>query len=167
MHTDNPPQWHNLFQTVGHTFRRPMDEKRDPKRPKYVTGWNGKASGFFMVSKMPRQIDMFLVEVKTHFQDGFLNFETRVRGSELAVLANIPNRDTDIKIVEVDTARLYDAEFHVPGVCLRRADEVVLLLPDKRHVHYGASIQAKDFFVRDMNRMLRFGRVDVKSECEI
>ncbi len=164
MHTNTPPHWHDFFQAVGRTFRRPYDEKYDPKRPKYITGWSNRASGFLMVSQMKKLYGFYLLEVKTHFEFGFLNFETRVSAGELALLANIPH--PDIPKNDIETAREHNADFYIPGVCLRCGDEVVILLPDKHRILYGASIQLKSTFTRDMKRMLEFGRVDVKSGTE-
>jgi hypothetical protein len=159
MHTDIHTLWQSHFQPIGHTFRRPSNEKHNPKRPKYVTGWNNKASSIISISKIPKETRMFLLEVTMYFESGHLRFETRIAARELALLAKVDNGPSE-GIPEI--AEQYGASLYLPGVCLQHDYETIILIPNSERVIQGPSIICNNFFTVDMIDMIEYGHVRTK-----
>ncbi len=168
MNTGNLQRWRNLslYRSVGNTFRTPKTPTANPTLPTYVSGWNGKSSARYSFCKFPKLVDMFEFSGGFHSEDGgFVDVGFRISGALLGVLANIPNRD--IEPNDPEFAEHYGAQWGWPGKFLRFEEEVVILAP----VSTGTAmpllhLQTKPFFVREMTRLIRFGRTDIKSESE-
>ncbi|HEU0080694.1 MAG TPA: hypothetical protein VFQ72_01550 [Candidatus Paceibacterota bacterium] len=149
------PAW--KWNSVGRSFTRPKNDRRDPRRPKYVTHMNGKVSGIMTVTKVPRAIDTFEIEATVYHGDGEVFIKKRLTGAQLAAFADVPDRDLDPS--DHEYAFAYGADHAVPGKFARNGNEAVFPNPGtgKRGdaVFY---LQIKKFFSEEMDRMIRAGR---------
>jgi hypothetical protein len=158
--------WRNYYNPIGGSLAHPREERRNPLRPKYATYRGTKASGFLTVQKTPRS-DLFDLDATMYLKDGSVYINKRLTGLELALLANDPTRDSNGRPFNQEYLAQFGAQCGYPCRFLRYGSQVIFCNPGTGRLGEAVfCFEIKDFFTKEMMRMLRFGRVDRESASE-
>jgi hypothetical protein len=162
----NSAIWSKFYNPIGGSLSHPRTEKKNPLRPKYVTYIGNKVSGFLTVRKIPES-SLFDVDATKYMRDGSVFINKRLTEQELALLADDPTRDTNGRPFNQEYLNQFGAQCGYPCRFLRNGPQVIFCNPGTGRLGEAVfCFEIKDFFTKEMMRMLRFGRVDRVSASE-